>query len=253
MVQLAHMARQAARVALDAVLPPICLSCAASVAESGTLCPGCWAKIVWLGPPLCACCGLPFPVEGGAMAPELLCAACSREPPVFARARAAFGYDEASKGLILGFKHADRLHGAPAFARWMARAGAELLEGVDLVCPVPLHWTRLAWRRFNQSAVLAREVGRLAGRPYVGDLLKRRRRTPQQGELGVAARRRNVRAAFAVSRRHLGRVEGARVAVLDDVLTTGATLSECASALLDAGARAVDVLTLARVVRPLPG
>ena len=122
-------------------------------------------------------------------------AGCSRERPVFARARAAFGYDDASKGLILGFKHADRLHGAPAFARWLARAGGEMLETADLICPVPLHWTRLAWRRFNQSAVLAREVAKLTGKPYVGDLLVRRRRTPQQGELGVDERRRNVRAA----------------------------------------------------------
>lgn len=252
MMQLTAFARQAARVALDAILPPTCLSCAAATAEPGTLCSACWAKIVWLGPPLCACCGLPFPVDGSPIA-EMLCVGCSRERPVFVRARAAFGYDEASKGLVLGFKHADRLHGAPAFARWLARAGADMLESADLLCPVPLHWTRLAWRRFNQSAVLAREVGKLAGKPYVGDLLVRRRRTPQQGELGVDARRRNVRAAFAVPRRHLARVEGARIVILDDVLTTGATVSECAAALLKNGARAVDVLTLARVVRPLPG
>jgi ComF family protein len=252
MMQFSLLARRAARVALDAVLPPTCLSCTVAVAEPGTLCAACWGKIAWLEAPLCACCGLPFPVDGAA-AGDLLCMACGRERPVFARARAAFGYDEASKGLILGFKHADRLHAAPAFGRWMARAGADILEGADIVCPVPLHWTRLAWRRFNQSAVLARAAAGIAGKPYVGDLLVRRRRTPQQGDLGVDARRRNVRAAFAVARRHRGRVDGARVAILDDVLTTGATVGECARTLLKEGARAVDVITLARVVRPLPG
>src|SRR5262245_52241245 len=109
MMQFSLLARRAARVALDAVLPPTCLACAAAVAEPGALCSACWGKIVWLGPPLCTCCGLPFPVDGAA-AGDLLCAACSRERPVFERARAAFGYDEASKGLILGFKYADRLH-----------------------------------------------------------------------------------------------------------------------------------------------
>lgn len=253
MVQLAPFARRVLRVALDAVLPPTCLACTASVAEPGTLCTACWGKIAWLGPPLCAACGLPFPVEAEPAQAALLCAACSRQPPEFTRARAVFGYDEASKGLILGFKHADRLHAAPAFGRWLARTGSELLDGADLICPVPQHWTRLAWRRYNQAALLAREVGRLAGRPYVGDLLVRRRRTPQQGDLGVDARRRNVRSAFAVPPRYAQRLEDARVVIVDDVLTTGATLRECARTLQAAGARGVDVLTLARVVRPLPG
>lgn len=243
--------RRAGRIALDAVLPPQCLACGASVAEPRTLCAKCWAGMVWLGPPLCACCGLPFeyapelPGEG-----RLLCGACIGDPPAFDRARAVFVYDDASRALILGFKHADRTHGAPAFAQWLARAGGALVDQADIIAPVPLHWTRLALRRYNQSAMLAAALAHLAERPLVPDLLLRTRRTPSQGGLNAAGRRKNVRRAFAVTRRHRPRVEGARVLVIDDVFTTGATLAECARTLKGAGAAAVDVLTLARVVRP---
>jgi ComF family protein len=170
---------------------------------------------------------------------------------VFARARAVFRYDDASRHLILGFKHADRIHAAPAFGRWLARAGAELLAEADIVAPVPLHWLRLAWRRYNQSALIGAVAAELSGRPWIPDLLVRRRYTVHQGDLGPAARRRNVRRAFAVNRRHRARLAGARVVLIDDVFTTGATLAECARTLKSAGAVGVDALALARVVRPV--
>lgn len=246
--------RQAAAAALDAVLPPQCLSCGSVTQTPGALCAVCWARIVWLTPPLCACCGTPFEFDPAPGSGErVLCAPCLAEPPAFARARAVFRYDEASRDLILAFKHADRTHSAPAFGRWLARAGAELLADADIVTPVPLHWTRLAWRRYNQSALLAHAVAEASGRICVPDLLRRVRRTPTQGERGRAARRRNVRRAFAVSEAHRARLDGGRVVLVDDVFTTGATVEECTQVLLDGGARAVDVLTLARVVRPVPG
>jgi ComF family protein len=205
----------------------------------------------WIVPPLCARCGIPTPVvDATAQAGSLRCAACLREPPRFACARAAIGYDGASRALVLGYKHGDRLHAVPAFARWMAAAGRELLVDADIVAPVPLHWTRLAWRRFNQAALLAQSVARLAERRCVPDLLVRRRRTASQGEYGRLERRRNVRAAFAVPRRHRDRIAAARIVIVDDVLTTGATVEACAEALTAAGAMRVSVLTLARVLRP---
>jgi ComF family protein len=244
--------RQVAGVALNAVLPPQCFSCAGITQTQGALCAACWAKIVWLAPPLCACCGSPFefdPEPGGTE--RILCAACLADPPAFERARAVFQYDEASRGLVLAFKHADRTHSAPAFGQWLARAGAELLTEADMVAPVPLHWTRLAWRRYNQSALLAHALARASGRACVPDLLRRVRRTPSQGEHGRAARRRNVRRAFAVSERYRSDVAGRRIVLVDDVFTTGATVEECARALTDSGAIEVAVLTLARVVRPV--
>lgn len=190
---------------------------------------------------------MPFEVDQGEAA---LCGACLRRRPRFDRARAVFRYDERSRRLILGFKHGDRLHGAPAFGQWMARAGAALLADASLIAPVPLHWTRLFRRRYNQAALLAQAIARECDVPVVLDLLVRQRRTPSQGLLSAAERHRNVQGAFALRASHAARLEGKRVLLVDDVLTTGATVGACARVLLQAGASAVDVLTLARVVRP---
>ncbi len=225
------------------------------MSESGALCPTCWHGVAWIAPPFCGICGLPFEFDPGLRAEgeQLICGRCARRRPAFDRARAVFRYDEASKRLVVGFKHADRTHAAPAFGRWLERAGAELLGDADLVAPVPLHWTRLALRRYNQAALLAHASAQAARGACIADLLVRVRRTPSQGALGRSARWRNVARAFAVNARHLTRVKGARVLLIDDVLTTGATVSACARTLKAAGALGVDVLTLARVVRPETG
>lgn len=232
---------------LDAVLPPRCLNCGRSVDAAGALCPACWAAAAFVEPPFCAACGFSFEFDLG---PAALCGDCAREPPVFARARAVFRYDGASRDLVLRFKHGDRTDGAPAFGQWLARAGAPLLADADLVAPVPLHWLRLFRRRYNQAALLASALAARAGKPAVNDLLLRRRRTPSQGGLGAVARHRNVAGAFAVNPRRRPLLAGRRVLLVDDVMTTGATVSACAATLLRAGAAAVDVIVLARVVRP---
>ncbi|MBM3536083.1 MAG: ComF family protein [Alphaproteobacteria bacterium] len=234
------------RAALDALLPPLCLSCQAIVDQPGAVCAACWAKLSFLGAPMCRRCGLPFPHDVGA---EAECAACIADPPPWDRARAVFAYDGASRGLLLGFKHADRLHAAPAFGRWLARAGADLAEDADIIAPVPLHWLRLALRRYNQAALLALALGAAAGRTCIPDLLKRTRRTPSQGRLSRAERQKNVAGAFRVRARYHDQVAGKRVLIVDDVLTTGATARASAKALLAAGAATADVVTLARVVR----
>lgn len=230
---------------LDALLPPRCLSCGAVVQESGQLCARCWPRLAFLAPPFCACCGLPFGHEQG---PGTLCGACNRQPPAFARARAVLRYDEASRGMILAFKHADRTDAAPAFARWLARAGAELIAETDLVLPVPLHPRRLFRRRYNQAALLAQALGRLSDRPVAPDLLRRRRDTPPQGHRSRGERQRNVAGAFALAPGAEAAIEGRRLLLVDDVFTTGATLEAACRPLLAGGAAAVDCLALARVV-----
>jgi ComF family protein len=246
MRSLRQVGAGALRAALDAVLPPRCLSCGAYVEDPGTLCGGCWNGLTMLSQPCCACCGFPFPYA----APEgTLCVACSRARPAFDRARAVFRYDDGSRDLILGFKHADETHAAPAYGRWLARAGAELLAEADLIAPVPLHRWRLLMRRYNQSALLAIAAARNAEGRLAVDLLQRRRHTPRQGRLSPPARRRNVQGAFALRPRWKEAVPGKRVLLVDDVLTTGATVEECARVLRRHGAAGVDVLTLARVVR----
>ncbi|HZS82650.1 MAG TPA: ComF family protein [Stellaceae bacterium] len=240
----ARWLRRSAAGLVDLLLPPRCLACGTAIGREGELCPACWRGIVFLGAPLCACCGLPFPYEAGA---EALCGACIADPPAYDRARAVFRYDERSRGLVLALKHGDRTHGAPAFGRWMRRAGAELLAEADLMMPVPLHWTRLFARRYNQAGLLAHAIRAAGGPPVAADWLRRRRRTPSQGHRNRTARADNVRGAFTLRQ---GRsVAGARIVLVDDVFTTGATVAECARVLRRAGARRIDVLTLARVVR----
>jgi ComF family protein len=236
---------RAARIALDLVLPPLCLVCRKPVGDPGALCADCWSAVRFIGPPLCERCGLPFEHEQA----SAVCGGCMAQPPVFARARAVMRYDEASKPLILRFKNADRVHAAPALARWMARAGADLLAQSELIVPVPLHWRRLFRRRYNQSALLAKALTRQSGIPWAPDALRRLRPTPSQGGLTARERRLNVRGAFAVPRRRRALVAGRRVLLVDDVLTTGATLDAAARALRRAGAAHVDALAIARVLR----
>lgn len=235
-----------AGLAVDALLPPRCLACGCVVERPGALCPDCWEAVDFIAPPLCAACGYPFAF---AMEAEALCPECIRDRPAYDRARAVMTYDDASKRLLLGFKHGDRTDGAPAYAAWMARAGAALVAEADLILPVPLHWLRLFRRRYNQSALLAQALARRCGLPVATGLLRRTRNTPPQGHLPRGARRRNVAGAFAAAPGARARLEGRRVLLIDDVLTTGATVEVCARLLKRQGAAAVDVLVLARVLR----
>ncbi|MDE1148740.1 MAG: ComF family protein [Azospirillaceae bacterium] len=232
---------------LDLVLPPRCLGCGGTAGSAGALCGTCWRGLSFIAAPQCACCGRPFPHD---MGPDALCAICVAAPPVFASLRAALLYDDASRPLILGFKHGDRTEATGLLAGWMARAGADMLADADVIVPVPLHRWRLFARRYNQAALLALRLGRLAGVRAVPDLLVRRRRTPTQGTLSREGRARNVAGAFAL---RPGRVvRDRRVVLVDDVYTTGSTVAECARVLLRAGAARVDVLTVARVLRAEP-
>jgi ComF family protein len=234
--------------ALDAVLLLRCTACGTLVETAGALCPECWSKVRFVTEPLCASCGLPFEFEIGEGA---ICGGCVSNAPAFGRARAAIGYDDGSRAFILAFKHGDRADAARAFAPWMVRAGRVLLAEADVLAPVPLHWTRLFVRRYNQAALLALEVGRLAEVKVVPDLLVRRKRTPSLGKAGPLQRAQTVRGAFSIPEGRRREVEGRRVLLVDDVFTTGSTVGACARALTRAGARSVDVLTLARVVRPV--
>uniref|UniRef100_UPI0038CD4676 ComF family protein n=1 Tax=Neoroseomonas rubea TaxID=2748666 RepID=UPI0038CD4676 len=251
--RLAGGARRASAGLLDALLPPRCLGCAEEVSAQGTLCAACFAALKPVSEPFCARCGVPFAHSGQAEASDadgLCCAPCARRPPAFRRARAALRYDEGAKRLILPFKHADRTELAAPLARRMARAGAALLAETDLIAPVPAHWRRLLARRYDQAALLALAIGRIARRPVVPDLLARRRRTPPLGDKGAAERAAAVEGAFGVPARGARRIAGLRVLLIDDVMTSGATANACARALLEAGAATVDVLAAARVPDP---
>jgi ComF family protein len=239
-----HAVGSAARLALDVALPTLCVACREPVAGEG-VCAGCWAKLSFIAPPYCARLGIPFVYDPG---PGLLSMEAIAAPPAFQRARAAVRYDDTAKTLVHALKYQDRTDLAPIMGRWMARAGHELVSDADVLVPVPLHWRRGWSRRFNQSGALARVVERQSGVAVAADALRRVKPTRQQVGLTRSERAQNVQGAFKVPPEKQAEVEGRHVVLVDDVLTSGATVDACARALLRAKARQVDVLVFARVV-----
>lgn len=235
---------QAARLVLDIAVPTLCVACREPVAGVG-VCAECWAKLSFIAPPFCPRLGIPFVYDPG---PGLLSMEAIADPPAYARARAAVRYDDVARTLVHALKYHDRTDLAPAMGRWMARAGDELLGEADVLVPVPLHWRRGWSRRYNQSGALARAIERQSGVPLARDVLRRIRPTQQQIGLSRSQRARNVQGAFKVSSEKAHQIQGRRVVLVDDVLTSGATSDACARALLRARAAQVDVLVFARVV-----
>jgi ComF family protein len=233
-----------ARLALDIALPTLCVACREPVDGEG-VCAGCWAKLSFIEPPYCPRLGIPFVYDPG---PELLSMEAIANPPAYGRARAAVRYDDVARSLVHALKYQDRTDLAPTIGRWMARAGRELLQDADVLLPVPLHWRRGWSRRYNQSGALARVIERHSGVRLVSEALRRVRRTEQQIGLSRTQRASNVQGAFKVAPERNGDVAGRRVILIDDVLTSGATVDACARALLRAKAASVDVLVFARVV-----
>lgn len=248
-VQAKRFVRRAGRRVLDFILPPLCLKCRSPVTEPQSVCGACWVKIRFLAPPQCIQCGLPFPHDLGS---DVKCGACLARSPIFKLLRSAIAYDDASRDLILGFKHADKLENCPLFCRWMNVACKQALEGADVLLPVPLHWKRQLVRRYNQAALLAHGLGSLSGVPVQTAWLVRAKATLSQGEMiSARARLKNVARAFTVVPAARQILQGKNVVLVDDVLTTGATVQACAKALFRCGVQSVSVVTLARVVRPL--
>lgn len=235
---------RATRLALDVALPTLCVSCREPVDGEG-VCAACWAKLSFIAPPYCPRLGIPFVYDPG---PDLLSMEAIANPPAYQRARAAVRYDDVARTLVHALKYQDRTDLAPAMGRWMARAGRELLEGADMLIPVPLHWRRAWRRRYNQSGALAQIIERQSGVKVRGELLRRVRPTEQQIGLSRAQRATNVQGAFQVAPDRQSELSGRRVVLIDDVLTSGATSDACARALLRAKAAQVDVLVFARVV-----
>lgn len=238
--------RRVGGLMLDVVIPAQCLGCETIVDTPGALCPSCWPKIRFIDRPYCEACGVPFDFDVGDGG---LCPSCVRERPEYERGRSAVVYDDGSRGLILGLKYGDRTDAVHAFARWMARAGSDVLDDADVLVPVPLHWTRLFKRRYNQSALIAHALGKLSGVEVAPDLLVRSHRTPPLGNLSASQRTLTMRNVIALHPRRRRDLSGCRLVLIDDVHTTGSTLRSCSRALLRAGAAAVDVLTVARTVQ----
>lgn len=235
------------RLSLDIALPTLCVSCREPVAGEG-VCASCWAKLSFIAPPFCVRLGIPFVYDPG---PGILSMQAIADPPAYQRARAAVRYDDVARTMVHALKYQDRTDLAPTMGRWMARAGHELLTDADALVPVPLHWRRSWGRRYNQSGALAGVIGKSARLPVAGDVLRRVRPTLQQVGLSRADRALNVQGAFKVPPEKKSAVQGRRIVLIDDVLTSGATVDACARALLRARAASVDVLVFSRVVDTL--
>jgi ComF family protein len=243
----ADAVRAALGIALDLALPPLCPTCREPV-EGRALCPACWSKLSFITRPYCERLGIPFVYDPG---PGILSMEAIADPPAYQRARAAVRFDEISRALVHALKYGDRLDLAPMMGRWVSHAGRELLAEADALVPVPLHWRRLWARRFNQSAMLAAAISAESGVPIAAGILKRVKPTAQQVGLSRSERAANVQGAFRVPPEAKGAVVGRRLVLVDDVLTSGATVDGCARALLRAGAANVDVLIFARVAEPV--
>lgn len=229
---------------VDFVIPPTCLNCNSAIGQTGALCGPCWSQLRFIELPYCPVLGTPFAYDPGDGVMSLQALA---EPPVFDRARSAVLYDHVARKMVRSFKFGDRPELAPWMAKWMVRAGADLVLPDALIVPVPLHRRRLMQRQFNQSAELARHLARQAGCRFMPGVLQRIRPTRQQVGLGASERVRNVQGAFRVPVQCEIDVRGSHVILIDDVYTTGATLQACARALRRRGATKIDCLTFARV------
>jgi len=227
---------------LDFALPPRCAGCAEIIGEVDGFCPGCWSQLTWLGESGCNCCGLPLEATEAA-----LCGRCIAVPPPLDRMRAAVAYGEVPRVIALRLKYGRKI----ALARTMARFMAPLLGPPDptsMVVPVPLHRWRLWSRGFNQSGLVARELGRRWGLPVEHQLLLRAKRTPPLKGMNYQQRHAAVAGAFAVA--PTNRLDGRTIILVDDVLTSGSTAEACAQTLRKAGAGRVELISWARVVRP---
>jgi ComF family protein len=236
--------RRMAGSALNLALPPLCLGCAKPVGTAASLCPACWQGMEFIARPYCERLGTPFQTDLG---PGILSLKAITDPPSFGRLRAAARYDATARLLVHRLKYSDRLDLGAAMGRWMVRAGHEVLDGADLLVPVPLHRMRFWGRRFNQAGELAKAIARETGLPVEHEALRRVKATKSQVGLSATERARNLSGAFRPAAAAGETVRGRRVVLIDDVMTTGATLNSAASVLRRAGAAEVDAIVFALV------
>lgn len=230
---------------INSFLPPRCIKCGVIIGDDDGLCSQCFNEVNFISAPYCQKCGHPF--EEAPSGKKLLCGTCLKKKKTpFRLSRSAVHYDDASKNLILSFKFMDRTDNAKTLARWLNLAGQDIWkEGVDLIMPIPLHYTRLVKRRYNQSGLLAAELTKLCKIPVDYTSVVRHKKTRPQVEFSGIERVKNVKGVFSI--KHPEKIKDQRIVLIDDVMTTGSTLKECALALKKAGAKSVDTLTVARV------
>lgn len=232
--------------ALALIYPDRCMVCEAPVERGGGLCAGCWRDTPFLTGLVCDACGVPLPGEDSRAA---FCDDCLAIPRPWEKGRAAVGYAGTGRRIVLALKHADRLDLVPDLALWLERAGRPVIGPETLLVPVPAHWSRLLTRRYNQAAELSRALGQRSGLDHAPDALVRTQRTAPQEGMSVEERFHHLRDAIHPHPKRSRLLKDREVCLIDDVMTSGATLAYAAEAALEAGAARVSVLVLARVVK----
>jgi ComF family protein len=225
----------------DFFYPPLCQVCKKPVDVQGLFCPSCWVNMDFIQPPYCDMCGFPFDYT---TAEDFLCGPCLKKPPFFSQSRSLWYYGGTVREMILALKHGDQTLLAPLFAKWLWQQHGPWIQEHDYIIPVPLHWRRLWYRRYNQAALIGKELSHLSRIPQKYDL-KRIRSTHPQGE-GRLSRQDNVKKAFQWTGESL---ENKRVLLIDDVYTSGSTLNSCAKELKKHKCNHISTLTLARVIK----
>jgi ComF family protein len=244
LAQLKLLWKQWQNKALRFLFPPLCLSCSKHVGDWGEFCTTCWSDLVFISPPFCKKCGVPFDFK---IEDDLLCPKCIQNSPHYDIVRSVFLYNDISKKIILKLKHHDATHLALYMAQYMDQNSYGLFD-VDIIAPVPLHWRRLLKRKFNQSELILKHL-RISPDQKIYDLLKRHKNTPIQGTLGENDRIANVKSAFKINPKYLKTIKGKKILLIDDMFTTGATINECAKVLKKKGALEVLCLSFARANR----
>ncbi len=234
------------QTALHVLYPPRCLSCGVVVDSDFGLCSACWRETPFIEGLCCDTCGVPLPGQSDIAVQCDTCLALARP---WDQGRAALEYRDIGRKLVLGLKHGDRHDIVRPAARWMARAARPILRDGMLIAPIPLHWLRLLKRKFNQSALLANALAKETGLDCCPDLMQRHRHTPVLDGKGLDQRFATLDAALSLHPRRRHRIAGRPVLIVDDVMTSGATLAAAADICRAGGASHIAVLVLARVAK----
>ncbi len=231
---------------LDVIYPPICIVCGNSVYEHGSICSKCWECINFISDPQCQICGFPFDfqvIEGA------ICAGCAYKKPYFSKARSVFLYDENSQKIITNFKYRDKTEYSSFFSRWMVRIGSNMLDECDFIIPIPLHPLKLFLRKYNQASLIANELHKHSKKKVLYNAIIRIKYTTKQASLVRKNRFKNIKGAFRINKKYIKLLEGKNILLVDDVITTGATINECAKSLIKQGkVHKVEALTVAKTL-----